>query len=82
MKEPPFSHDHHCLDDQGREVLIGLTFEETIEFGILDAVPPEAGSIQWEAVASSFPVAEARWLELWEKHQSACKMQHRFRTIV
>ncbi len=65
----------HAFDGEGREVLIGLTFEETIEFAILDAVPPKADGIQWQAVAASFPQAEARWLELFEKHSAAVKMR-------
>ena len=68
----------HTLDSEGREVLIGLTFEETIEFAILDAVPPKAGGIQWQAVAASFPKAEARWLELFEKHSAAVKTRDEY----
>jgi hypothetical protein len=52
---------------------MGLTHEETIEFAILDAIPPKVDSIPWEAVPSSFPRTEARWLELFEKHLVACK---------
>lgn len=75
MVRPVSLGNFYQLDDEGREVLLGLTFEETVEFAILDAVPPKAGSIPWQAVTSSFPKAEARWLELFEKHQAALVLQ-------
>ena len=64
------------LDEQGRKVLLGLTYEETIEFAVLDAVPPTSSSIRWQAETSDFPQAEARWLELYFKHQAACRLLH------
>jgi hypothetical protein len=45
----------YSRDDQGREVLVGLTYEETIEFAIWDALPPAADSIPWEAAVTGFP---------------------------
>ena len=65
----------YTTDNNGREVLIGLTFEETVELAILDAVPPQEGSIPWEAETSSFPESETRWLELFEKHLAALAAQ-------
>ena len=59
-------------DDQGREVLLGLTYEETIEFAILDAVPLDPHSIPWEAEVSEVPPSEGRWLELYARHLAAC----------
>jgi hypothetical protein len=59
-------------DDQRREVLVGLTYEETIELTILNALPLAPGSIPWEAQASEFPPSEGRWLELYARHLAAC----------
>ncbi len=59
-------------DDQGREVLLGLTYEETIEFAILDALPLDPRSIPWEAEVCEFPASEGRWLELYARHLTAC----------
>ena len=64
----------YSRDNQGRAVLVGLTYEESIEFAILDALPPAAGSIPWEAKVSEFPASEGRWLELYFKHQAACRL--------
>jgi hypothetical protein len=61
-------------DEQGREVLVGLTYEESIEFAILDAFPPAADSVPWEAEVSEFPPSEGRWLELYFKHQAARRL--------
>ena len=65
----------YAKDDRGREVLVGLTYEETIELAILDAMPPKGQAISWEAEATAFPPTEARWLELYFKHQDACKLR-------
>jgi hypothetical protein len=46
------------LDDKGRRVLAGLTFEETTEFERLEAQLPAYA-------------AELRWLELFNKHDHA-----------
>ena len=59
----------------GRKVLVGLTYAETHEFELLDAAPPidEHGRIlDWETDEASFPPNQARWLELYKKHQAAC----------
>jgi hypothetical protein len=60
----------------GQQVLIGLTFSETKEFERLDAEPPvdEHGRmLAWEIDEGSFPPNQARWLELYKKHQAACE---------
>jgi hypothetical protein len=59
----------------GQRVLIGLSFSETNEFERLEAEPPvdEHGDILgWEIDEQSFPPNQARWLELYKKHQAAC----------
>jgi len=58
----------HTLDTQGRRVLIGLSYEETMEFEALDEradpLPPEFGTL---------PTTDDRWLALYEKHRAACR---------
>ena len=72
------SFPHWCSygrDIFGRRVLIGLNFLETSEFELLDAEPPidEHGHIlTWELDDKSFPPSQARWLELYRKHEAAC----------
>jgi hypothetical protein len=59
----------------GRQVLTGLTFAETQEFVLLDAMPPndEFGYLlRWEIDEASFPPNQRRWLELFKKHRTAC----------
>jgi hypothetical protein len=46
------------LDAKGRRVLVGLSFEETTEFEVLEAQLPMYH-------------AELRWLELFNKHDHA-----------
>lgn len=48
----------YTLDRLGRRVLVGLTFEETTEFELLEAQLP-------------MYQAELRWLELFNKHEHA-----------
>jgi hypothetical protein len=64
----------YSRDVVGRTVLIGLTPAETREFELLDAEPPvdEDGQLlRWELEEQSFPPNQARWLELYKKHQRA-----------
>jgi hypothetical protein len=66
----------YSRDAEGRPSLVGLTFEETVEFLILDAEPPvdENGKVlRWEADEASFPNNQKRWLELYQKHRTACR---------
>jgi hypothetical protein len=58
------------------EGLIGLTYSETREFQCLDAQIPvdEHGRLLgWEIDEQLFPSNQARWLELFKKHQEACE---------
>jgi hypothetical protein len=49
--------------ENGRRVVVGLTYEETTEFEILCAKAPMHGTP---------PLAdERRWLELFSKHEAA-----------
>ena len=64
-------------DILGRKVLVGLTYAETCEFELLDAVPPtdeQSRALSWEIEESSFPPNQARWLELYKKHKAACDL--------
>jgi hypothetical protein len=66
----PFTPEYH-FDGQGRRVLRGLTYEETVEFEKLDASLPFGGTHVWpDPVLPVLPM-EARWRELWDKHQAA-----------
>jgi hypothetical protein len=65
----------HARDIFGRRVLIGLSYAETHEFETLDAEPPldqHGQPLRWETDDRSFPPGQARWLELYKKHQLAC----------
>ncbi len=62
--------DDYELDSSGNRVLIGLTSEETAEFFRLDEIisksePPPAIEDDW------YRPEDRRWLELYEKHESA-----------
>jgi hypothetical protein len=68
-------HCSHGRDIFGRRILIGLTYAETHEFESLDAEPPvdEHGQLlRWEIEDKAFPPGQARWLELYRRHQAAC----------
>lgn len=69
----------YILDIFGRQVLVGLTYAETHEFELLDAAPPtdDGRILDWEADEKSFPPSQARWLELYKKHQAACARHDR-----
>ena len=67
------------LDTDGNLVLIGLTFEETREFAprkfINETGPfPHIDRDEWHRSE------EKRWLELWDKHQSARALFERVRS--
>jgi hypothetical protein len=64
--------DDFVLDASGNLVSVGLTLDETIEFKILDnsiaangATLPHISRDEWHRPE------EKRWLELWDKHQTA-----------
>jgi hypothetical protein len=65
--------DAYGLDDQGRRVLIGLSFDETAEFERLDASLPFDGLHVWPDLSEDIPLLpiEVRWRELWAKHGAA-----------
>ena len=58
--------------ENDRRVLVGLSYEETVEFEILCAETPMHGT----------PPAddERRWLELFGKHEAAAKLNRSLRT--
>ena len=58
-------------DAEGRRTLIGLTYNETLEFERLDASLPYDAAHVWPDVNLPMLPMEIRWLELWEKHRSA-----------
>ncbi|ABE40634.1 hypothetical protein [Rhodopseudomonas pseudopalustris] len=62
--------DDYELDSAGNRVLIGLTSDETAEFFRLDEIisksgPPPVNDNDW------YRPEDRRWLELYEKHESA-----------
>jgi hypothetical protein len=54
----------YFVDGDGRRVLVGLTFEETFEFEALDGLPTFIVDTRLD---------EARWRELYRKHDEAWK---------
>ena len=63
--------DVYILDKMRRRVLAGLTPEETREFELLDAQIPFDGKPVWPSAGLSLSPIEYRWLELFEKMESA-----------
>jgi hypothetical protein len=61
------------LDEQGRLILIGLSFDETAEFERLDVSLPFDGLHVWPDLGDDIPLLpiEVRWRELWAKHENA-----------
>lgn len=66
----------YFVDGQGRRLLIGLSLDETTEFEKLDLSPTEAGVTRTGGGSSGRLVAirEARWLELYAKHEEAWRV--------
>jgi hypothetical protein len=58
-------------DEQGRLVLIGLSWQETREFERLDESLPFEGHHVWPTQGLPVLPEEARWFELWTKHRAA-----------
>jgi hypothetical protein len=54
-RNPAVYEYQYTFDGRGRRVLVGLTFEETAEFELLE-------------LQSLVGAAELRWLELFNKH--------------
>jgi hypothetical protein len=65
---PPHGYRH---DEQGRLVLIGLSWKETREFERLDESLPFEGQHVWPTQDLPVLPMEARWLELWTRHRAA-----------
>jgi hypothetical protein len=62
--------DNYVLDPRGNRVLIGLSLQETEEFFELEELisrtgPPLQSDAEW------YRPEDRRWLELYEKHESA-----------
>jgi hypothetical protein len=58
-----FFESSYGLDEQGRRVLIGLSFDETAEFERLDASLPFDGLHVWPDLSDDIPLLpiEVRW---------------------
>ena len=57
----------YCVNGDGWRVLVGLTFQETLEFEALDALP--TGHEAWREQATD--ARQQRWAELYAKHETA-----------
>ncbi len=66
-----FVGPEYQLDNSGRRLLRGLTYDETLEFERLDASLPYDGLHVWPVEGLPLLPMEQRWLELWDKHQAA-----------
>jgi hypothetical protein len=64
-------NENFVLDVHGNRVLIGLTFEETLEFNRLERHINETGPFPHITRDEWHRSEEKRWLELWDKHQAA-----------
>jgi hypothetical protein len=58
-----------------RRVLAGLSPEETFEFELLDAQIPFDGKPIFRSTGMSLSETEHRWLELFEKMESASQLR-------
>jgi hypothetical protein len=65
--------DAYTLDKMRRRVLAGLTPEETREFELLDAQLPFDGKPVCPSAGLSLSPIEYRWLQLFEKMESAIR---------
>ena len=65
------------LDEEGRPVLAGLTFEETLEFEELDARLPFDGQHVWPRDDLPALLIEERWNELWARHRATLAASNR-----
>lgn len=65
----------HSCPQENRRCLAGLSFEETIEFEALEALPPldDNGNVGWTFEGEPTTPREKRWLELYRKHERALK---------
>ena len=63
----------YYLDESGRQYLVGLSVEETIEFetiGDTAALDDSGWRLPWQEDVPITP-RKKRWLELYQKHQRA-----------
>jgi len=63
--------DNYELDPSGNRVLIGLTSEETAEFFRLEEIISNSGPLPQISDEEWYRPEDRRWLELYEKHESA-----------
>jgi hypothetical protein len=63
--------DSYAIDALGNRVLIGLSVEETEEFIRLDAIVGATRPLPHDAADDQYGPQESRWLELFEKHETA-----------
>jgi len=65
----------YFVDEHGHRVMIGLSFEETIEFETLDGSDvPREDSPAVTAAGRSDSARDRRWSELYGKHDVAWKL--------
>ena len=62
---------HYALDRMGRRILVGLSFDETTEFELLDVSLPHDRKPVGTSAMVPLERAEIRWLELYRKHRAA-----------
>jgi hypothetical protein len=63
--------DFYAIDAFGNPVLIGLSAEETEEYIRLDATISENAPLLQNPMDRWYGPRERRWLELYEKHETA-----------
>jgi len=74
MTDPSHLPRRYFVDANGQRVLIGLSIEETFEFGTLDNLPAldEGGNhAAWNEEGMPTTTREQRRLELYSKHELA-----------
>ncbi|NVN87504.1 MAG: hypothetical protein HXX15_15615 [Rhodopseudomonas sp.] len=63
--------DNYVLDPLGNRVLIGLSANETAEFFELEELIGRTGPLPQISNDEWYRPEDRRWLELYEKHESA-----------
>jgi hypothetical protein len=63
--------DIYEIDASGNRVLIGLTVEETAEYVRIEAIISASGPLTHIDMDEWYRPHERRWLELYEKHETA-----------
>lgn len=74
---PPADIGRLTSQKEHRRPLVGLTFEETMEFEALEELPPldGNGNIGWTFEGEPTTPREKRWLELYRKHETAVEAE-------